>query len=119
MALLRASIWLRDQPGDWSGALHAAHLGIAELGGARTGDRTMLDALVPASDAFANAIKAGQTPAEALRAAVDAAESGAKATAAMEPRKGRSSYLGGRAIGHVDPGAEAVAVWLRAVAAGI
>ena len=52
----------------------------------------------------------------ALRIALDAAERGAQATADMLPRKGRSSYLGERALGHPDPGAEAVAVLLRALA---
>ena len=115
MALLRASGRLRDDPDDWSGAFKAGCLGIAELGGAGQGDRTMLDALIPASDAFESAIKAGQSPGDALSPAIAAAEAGAKATASMPPRKGRSSYLGDRAIGHPDPGAEAVAVWLRAL----
>ncbi len=115
MALLRASNRLREDPTDWSGALRAGCLGIMELGGAVPGDRTMLDALIPASEAFEAAIKAGQSPAEALSGAIAAAESGAKATASMPPRKGRSSYLGDRAIGHPDPGAEAVVVWLRAI----
>jgi dihydroxyacetone kinase len=48
-----------------------------------------------------------------LRAAADAAESGAAATAAMRPRLGRASYLGDRAIGIQDGGATAVAIWMR------
>jgi dihydroxyacetone kinase len=88
-----------------------------ELGGAKPGDRTMLDALVPASEAFASALHAGSAWADALRMAQAAAEAGSKAAASMSPRKGRSSYLGDRALGHPDPGAEAVAVWLRAIAA--
>ena len=55
-------------------------------------------------------------PADALAAAADAAERRRRATAAMHPRRGRSSYLGDRALGHPDPGAEAVAVWLGAIA---
>ncbi len=66
----------------------------------------MLDALDPAATALA---------ASGLDAAVVAAEAGAERTAAMPPRLGRSSYLGDRALGHPDPGAQAVAVWLRAV----
>ena len=53
---------------------------------------------------------------EALHAAAAAARLGADATAAMYPRRGRSSYLGERAIGIKDPGAEAVARWLDALA---
>jgi triose/dihydroxyacetone kinase / FAD-AMP lyase (cyclizing) len=116
MALLRASSRLREDPTDWSGALKAGCLGITELGGAQVGDRTMLDALIPASEAFEATIKTGQSNTDALIQAIAAAESGAKATASMSPRKGRSSYLGDRAIGHPDPGAEAVVVWLRAIA---
>jgi triose/dihydroxyacetone kinase / FAD-AMP lyase (cyclizing) len=116
MGLLRASGQLRKTPGDWAGALREACLGIMQLGGANPGDRTMLDALVPSSAAFAAAIASKRTPPEALAEAVQAAQVGAGATASMNPRKGRSSYLGDRALGHPDPGAEAVVVWLRAIA---
>ena len=78
----------------------------------------MLDALIPASEAFGTALKAGRSLHDALSEAAAAAGKGAEATASMSPRKGRSSYLGDRALGHPDPGAEAVAVWLRAVAKG-
>jgi dihydroxyacetone kinase len=50
-----------------------------------------------------------------IMAAVEAAERGAEATAGMKPRLGRSSYLGDRVLGHPDPGAKAVTIWLRAV----
>jgi dihydroxyacetone kinase len=66
----------------------------------------MLDALDPAAAALA---------ATGLDAAVAAAEAGADRTASMLPLRGRSSYLGDRALGHVDPGAKAVALWLRSV----
>jgi len=86
---------------------------ISELGGAKPGDRTMLDAL----HSFMVTLKNGGTNGsqEVLRAAVEAAERGAEATAQMTPRLGRSSYLGNRVIGHADPGATAVAIWLGAV----
>jgi ATP-dependent dihydroxyacetone kinase len=116
---LRASNRLRtgaiDDPRTWSEAFEAGCQGIADLGEAKPGDRTMLDALVPASNAFRAAIASGQAPADALRGASAAASTGALATASLKPRRGRSSYLGDRVLGHVDPGAEAVAVWLRAV----
>ncbi len=116
VAFLRASALLKTEPNAWAEAFHAGCDAIGELGGAKPGDRTMLDALVPASEALTAARLAGSPPNEATRAAVAAAEAGAKATAALPPRKGRSSYLGDRALGHPDPGAEAVVVWLRAVA---
>jgi triose/dihydroxyacetone kinase / FAD-AMP lyase (cyclizing) len=90
----------------WANALAQGCEAISELGGAKTGDRTMLDALDPL-------VKALQQGA-GLKAAVEAAERGAEATAQMKPRLGRSSYLGDRVLGHPDPGAKAVAIWLRA-----
>ncbi|MGI3167021.1 dihydroxyacetone kinase family protein [Pseudooceanicola sp. 200-1SW] len=82
------------------------------LGGAEPGDRTMVDALRPAAQAMA----AAEDPAEALRRAAQAARDGAEATKQMRPRRGRSSYVGDRVLGHVDPGAHAVALWLDAAA---
>ncbi len=63
-------------------------------------------------------LKLGEDAAAILRAGAAAAADGARATATMMPRRGRSSYLGQRALGHTDPGAEAVAVWLAALARG-
>jgi dihydroxyacetone kinase len=83
------------------------------LGGAKPGDRTMLDALDPFVKTLQQA-KAAKTTREAVLAAVEAAERGAGATAQMKPRLGRSSYLGDRVLGHPDPGAKAIALWLRA-----
>lgn len=96
----------------WGEALAAAAEAISRLGDARIGDRTMLDALLPAAEALASA---GADPRAGYAAAVKAAASGAAATAAVTSRRGRSSYLGERAVGHPDPGAEAVVVWLTAI----
>jgi ATP-dependent dihydroxyacetone kinase len=117
MFFLRAATRLREDPGAFTDAFRAGTQGIMDLGGAKPGDRTMLDALIPASEAFASALDAGSSCSDAIAKAVTAAEAGSLATASMSPRKGRSSYLGDRAIGHPDPGAEAVAVLLRAIAA--
>jgi dihydroxyacetone kinase len=57
--------------------------------------------------------------AEQLSAAAAAALGGAERTCTMMPRLGRSSYLRNRAIGHPDPGAHAVAIWLQAVSQSI
>jgi triose/dihydroxyacetone kinase / FAD-AMP lyase (cyclizing) len=103
-------------PAPWAEAFRAGCAGISELGGAGPGDRTMLDALLPASDALLHALANGKSGRAALEAAVEAADAGTKATAALLPRRGRSSYLGERALGHTDPGAEAATVWLRALA---
>jgi triose/dihydroxyacetone kinase / FAD-AMP lyase (cyclizing) len=72
----------------------------------------MLDALDP----FVKALKKsanGNVSRETLMDAVEAAERGAEATARMKTRVGRSSYLGDRVLGYPDPGAKAVAIWLR------
>jgi dihydroxyacetone kinase len=111
----RASATLARSPAAWSSAFQDGCSAISELGGARPGDRTMLDALVPAAAAYSEAINSGQSAREALRAAAEAARLGAAATASMKPRLGRSSYLGDRALGHPDPGALAVAVWIGAM----
>jgi dihydroxyacetone kinase len=117
---LRAGAVLRggrpEDPGTWAEAFRAGCAAVGELGGAARGDRTMLDALLPAAEAFQEAVSAGRTAADALRASTRAAAEGARGTSGMLPRRGRSSYLGERALGHPDPGAEAVAVWLAAVA---
>ncbi|CAB3972970.1 dihydroxyacetone kinase [Burkholderia aenigmatica] len=118
-ALLRASRRLAEiaEPSarDWAAAFRGAVDSISELGGAHAGDRTMLDALVPAVAAFERALDNDRDAAGAWAAAVEAAEHGAQETARMTPRAGRASYLGERAIGTPDGGAVAVSYWLRAL----
>jgi len=97
----------------WTEALDQGCRAISELGGAKPGDRSMLDALDPFVKALKNRV-GGKASREAIMAAVEAAERGVEATARMKPRLGRSSYLGDRVLGCPDPGAKAVAVWLRA-----
>jgi len=96
----------------WANALEEGVRAISELGGAKPGDRTMLDALHP----FGASLKSAGASAsrELALAAVEEAKRGVEATAQMTPRLGRSSYLGDRVIGHSDPGAMAVAIWLGA-----
>jgi dihydroxyacetone kinase len=86
------------------------------LGGAKPGDRTMLDALHPAAEAMKAQASKGASPTDIWRAGLDAAKNGAQATASMTPRLGRASYLGARAVGIPDGGAVAVTVWLAALA---
>jgi dihydroxyacetone kinase-like protein len=97
-------------------ALEAAVQGIRDRGKATTGEKTMLDALVPAQGALAQASGDGLGLAEALALAASAAETGAQATIPMLATKGRASYLGERSRGHQDPGATSSALILRAVA---
>jgi dihydroxyacetone kinase len=116
-ALLRAARHLPDSPAapDWAQAFAQAVAAIGALGGARPGDRTMLDALHPAAEAFSRAVSGGQALPAAWAEAVRAAEAGAEATRGMRPRLGRAAYLGERALGVPDAGAVAALVWMRAL----
>ncbi|MFP3989768.1 dihydroxyacetone kinase subunit DhaL [Streptomyces sp. E11-3] len=87
-------------------ALRTGVAAVGKLGGAVAGDKTMLDALIPASEALD----------ESFDAARAAAEKGALATTPMQARKGRASYLGERSIGHQDPGATSSALLIAALA---
>lgn len=98
-------------------ALEAATNGIAGLGKAAEGEKTMLDALFPASRAARAALDGGADLSAVLGAARDAAEAGAAATEPMQATKGRASYLGERSIGHRDPGATSAALLLATLAA--
>ncbi|MFK4067233.1 dihydroxyacetone kinase subunit DhaL [Streptomyces sp. NPDC029674] len=98
-------------------ALRAGVDAVAALGGAAPGDKTMLDALVPALDALgAPDDSSGDTVGGAFGAARDAALQGALATTPLQARKGRASYLGERSIGHQDPGATSSALLFEALA---
>ncbi|MFH0517911.1 dihydroxyacetone kinase subunit DhaL [Streptomyces sp. M41] len=87
-------------------ALRAGVDAVMTLGGAAPGDKTMIDALVPAVDALE----------EGFAAARAAAEEGARATTPLQARKGRASYLGERSIGHQDPGATSSALLIAGLA---
>ncbi|MBZ4329515.1 dihydroxyacetone kinase subunit DhaL [Corallococcus sp. AS-1-12] len=117
-ALLRAARFLANKPADaaaWAKAFEAAAEAVSELGGAKPGDRTMVDALHPAAAALMRAVREGRTLGEAWAEATRAAEQGAEATASMSPRLGRASYLGERAKGVPDAGAVAVVIWMKAL----
>lgn len=98
-------------------ALGAAVDGVRELGGAAPGDKTMVDALLPAAEAFRGALLTGAALEDALAEAAGAAQEGAEATVPMRARKGRASYLGERSVGHQDPGATSAALLVAALQA--
>lgn len=100
----------------WSAALHKAVDGVQARGKAEHGDKTMVDALIPARDAFDQARETGASFAEALIASAAAAERGMKDTVPIVARKGRASYLGERSAGHQDPGATSSFLLLRTAA---
>jgi dihydroxyacetone kinase-like protein len=94
----------------------AARDGIVLRGKAEDGDKTMVDAWSPAVHAAEAARAAGSSVDTVLTVAADAAAQGAQDTEPWVARKGRASYLGERAIGHRDPGAQSTALLLRAAA---
>ncbi len=92
----------------------AALQGLMDRGKAKIGDKTLLDALAPAIDAFDEAQQARKTLTEATDAAVAAAEAGTTATIEMRSKVSRASWVGERSIGVQDPGATAVTFMLQA-----
>ncbi|MEU8626410.1 dihydroxyacetone kinase subunit DhaL [Streptomyces sp. NPDC048669] len=109
--LRRTGKALGDAPtvtlGELAQALGTGVAAVAQLGGAQAGDKTMLDALLPAAEALGTSFEAAR----------DAARAGAVATVPLQARKGRASYLGERSIGHQDPGATSSALLIAALAA--
>lgn len=95
--------------------LQAGVDGIVQRGRAQAGDKTMVDAWLPALAAFRAKLDEGAGETEALQAAVEAAEQGMKETIPLQARKGRASYLGERSIGHQDPGATSSYLILKAL----
>ncbi len=95
--------------------LQAGLDGIVQRGRAQPGDKTMVDAWLPALAAYRAALDEGGDERAALRAAVAGAEQGMEETIPMQARKGRASYLGERSIGHQDPGATSSYLMLKAL----
>ncbi len=89
--------------------------GIVALGGAKPGDKTMLDSLVPAVESL-KAQPLGQSPAKALRAAAEAAQKGAQCTVGMMARHGRAAVRGEESRSMIDPGAVLCGLLFEAMA---
>jgi dihydroxyacetone kinase-like protein len=104
------------EPEDWAKALEAAVTGVQSRGKAGPGDKTMIDALIPARDAFTSALADGASFDDALRRSAQAAEEGMRATVPLVAKKGRASYLGERSAGHQDPGATSSHLLLKTAA---
>lgn len=100
----------------WGAALEAAVKAVMTRGQAQPGDKTMVDALLPAVGAYQEALQQGESFVQALQRAADAAEEGMRATIPLVARRGRASYLGERSAGHQDPGATSSALMIRAAA---
>lgn len=103
-------------PADVVALFQAGVDGLQQRGKAALGDKTMMDAWLPAVDAMRTALEAGGGLPEIMDRGTAAAEAGAEATKSMAARKGRASYIGDRSLGHPDPGAIAVHMMLKAAA---
>lgn len=102
---------------EFAAALRAGVDGVAARGKASAGDKTMLDALLPACVAYESAMAQGLGA--ALAAAATAAQEGRDATGPLVARRGRASYLGERSAGHLDPGAASAALLMATATAAL
>jgi dihydroxyacetone kinase-like protein len=102
---------------DLIAALRNSAEGIKKRGRSDVGDKTLLDALVPATDELESALASGADGPTALERTASVARESADATASMQARRGRASYTGERSVGSVDAGATAVAVLTEKLAA--
>jgi dihydroxyacetone kinase phosphoprotein-dependent L subunit len=93
--------------------LQAAIEGVQKRGGANLGDKTILDALIPAKEAFEHSAISGQSFIMNLDSALHAAEEGAERTIGMRSKAGRAGWLGDRTVGEKDPGAAAFVLLLK------
>ncbi|CAL1369073.1 unnamed protein product [Linum trigynum] len=104
----------------WAEALEASTTAVSKYGGAIAGFRTLLDALIPASQALQQRLKAGDDPVTAFVLSSEAALTGAESTKLMQAQAGRSSYVSPEIVASVpDPGAMAAAAWYRAAALAV
>ena len=92
---------------------------VESVGSAKVGDKTLIDTLVPARDAYLAAVSGGADFAAALSAMTDAAEQGWKSTKDLQARIGRASRLGERSIGVLDAGATSCFLLLRTLATSL
>jgi dihydroxyacetone kinase-like protein len=101
---------------DFIAMFEAAIEGVIRRGKATTGEKTMLDSMIPALEALKASYEADQDKDKAFAAAVKAAEDGIEYTKTIKATKGRASYIGDRSIGHADPGAASFTIMLKDVA---
>ena len=100
-------------------ALVNAVEGVETVGSAKVGDKTLMDTLVPARDAYLAALAGGADFSAALTAMIDAAETGWKSTQALQARIGRAARLGERSIGVLDAGATSCFLLLKTLGTSI
>ena len=106
----------RLDPGLVGEMLVAAAAGLARRGRCGVGDKTILDTLGPAADAYIDAISSGASGADAQARLIAAARVGMRSTRGLVARRGLALRLGQRSVGHRDPGAVSCLVLLLALA---
>lgn len=104
---------------EFAASLNAGLCAVQSQTEAQPGDKTMMDALIPAVSAFTRASELGQGIVDAIAVAAEAAKNGAEATANLTSRYGRARLLGQRTVGHQDPGAASVALIFEGFFIGI
>ena len=118
-ALMRAGSVIKGKQqldkADIIAIIQAMAKGIHERGKAEPGEKTMIDAWHPASEAIGIANAEGKNLAQCLQAALVSASAGAEATKTMIATKGRSARLGERSLGHMDPGAASTVTIIAAI----
>lgn len=100
-------------------ALQDALQGLLDLAGAKPGDKTLIDTMNPAYEAFKNANESGMSFSKSLEALKKGAEKGKESTRDMVAKIGRASRLGERSKGHLDAGATSCCLILTSMADGI
>jgi dihydroxyacetone kinase-like protein len=118
-AFMKAAIAVKDNETldikDFIKIMEAALEGIKLRGKATVGEKTMVDAVVPAIEALQEGLTQNLKPLEILFNAKEAAKAGVEFTKTIVATKGRASYLGERSIGHQDPGATSTYLMLNAI----
>lgn len=119
-AFMRAGAAVKGQPeldrANMVEVITAMARGVQDRGKAERGDKTMVDAWLPAAEAMSEAAASGAALGQCLDAAAKAAAEGAESTKAMRASKGRAARLGDRSLGHIDPGAASTAMIIRTIA---
>lgn len=100
---------------DISAMMKTAIEGVQERGKALPGERTMLDAMIPAQETWQRCVDNGQTLDEAMAVAAEAAQKGAELTSKMEAKHGRAGWLAEKSAGVPDAGATAMALMLKSI----
>src|SRR5262249_46715618 len=106
-------------PSEFAAAFESGLTAVRRQTKAQPGDKTLIDALVPAVAALREAVDANDTAMSALHRAAEAARAGADATRNLVANQGRARYLGEKTLGHEDPGAVSVALLFAGFYSGL